>query len=117
MDPLIPEPLRRLLPNNSHHSTFADPRKWSRNSHHETQPLGATAALHAMSLENTALSPNDRAEVEKFQSYIREIAAWERANDTLPDFAPIADTDRAAYEKRKLKATVEIYERIYGEKL
>lgn len=54
-------------------------------------------------------------EIEKFELYLRAIARWDSANDTLPDFAPITTVQAAAWGKKQAKAHAAIYKQIYGE--
>lgn len=61
-------------------------------------------------------SENDAREIELFKSYLAALHKWERENDRLPDFAPSSDLEIATYRKAHLKASVEIYEQIYGSK-
>lgn len=61
------------------------------------------------------LSDSDRAEIDRFKHYLRECAAWDKANDTLPDFAPISDLEAATYARKRLRAHADIFRRIYPE--
>lgn len=63
-----------------------------------------------------ALSENDRYELAKFRLYLEACARWNKANDTLPDFAPIGDLEGMEWQKKQIKAHAAIYEQVYGEK-
>lgn len=62
------------------------------------------------------LSENDKVELEKFALYLRATARWDNANDDLPDFSPITETQRRDYMMKRIKAHADIYEQIYGER-
>lgn len=59
------------------------------------------------------VTEKDQAELEKFSRYLREMGAWDRAHTSIPH------THAGANQRirDRLKAEVEIYERIYGEKI
>ena len=63
------------------------------------------------------MTDNDKAEIATFRRYLGECAAWDKANDDLPDFAPVSDIERVTYYKKRLKAHAAIYETIYHEKV
>lgn len=62
------------------------------------------------------LSTHDAIEIAKFKTYLVAIAEWDKENDTLPDFSPIADLEMVEWRKKQIKAHMALYEQIYGEK-
>lgn len=58
------------------------------------------------------LNDNDHREIDRFVAYLAEVKAWDVDNP------PPAIPDRVAgrdWERRRLRAQVAIYRRIYGE--
>ena len=63
--------------------------------------------------KRSGLSAHDRAELDKFELYLKTLGKWD--DDNVPPLTPNPANALAAYNKKRLEAQFAIYRQIYGE--